>query len=621
MILDEKYYDPLLPPEERGKGARDDPELALGKRQRLVNSFVEPEGPRRKLRKTASMKLSSQRETVWGDILGGNSSGGTKDVAVEQAPAREQTNTPADVASAVAEPIAVLPRLKPDAGIFSTSFFFIHGFDQRKFDILNQTITALGGRVCRTLDEVCLARAPEHPWHRFLVIPQDSPSIPPELSPTSLPSNPHSDETTTTPQIVTEFFLERCIHSKTLLNPQSHVLGRPFSKFPIPGFQDLTVCSAGFSGIDLHHLDRAVQQLGARFDETFRRRSSLLICKDLKLVRKEKLRLALEHGIPVVGEKWLWESIARGEKVPLGVYMFPELGQRDPEKEKKAEEKKQPMQRTKSEPPAKVPTIGGFAVDFEEEDGDAPSEAKKSFAMTASARNFHTARTHIFDDRDDFTMGDAPMATTTRPLKEVAVNTVSSSESASSNPGPVREEDVPPTKKPHSRGDKPQQKLQKGEEEEEEEESRRQRERERSKRQARELLAFSSKLTSLIDPSTSAHPTTATTADATETTAGSKDRRKRGILGRAASASSTTSGLLRQVVSEESAPGSSDSKARSVSVVDGEDEGEGNGEGHSTLTQVGYDDPGAAEARAQILGRMKGEKQETLGRGRRARSG
>ncbi|PKS13365.1 hypothetical protein jhhlp_000136 [Lomentospora prolificans] len=602
MILDEKYYDPLLPPEVRGKGACDEPETALGKRQRMLNSFVEADEPTRKLRKTASMKLSSQRETVWGDILGGSSKAPAEQ---NDAPAQEQdAPAPQGPQALAAVPAPVLPQLNPDAGIFSTSYFYIRNFDQRKYDILDQTITALGGRVCRTLDEVCLARAPYHPWHRFFIIPQDSTSVPAELSPSSLPANTNPDER---PQVVTEFFIERCIHCKSLLDPQAHVLGRPFPWFPLPGFKDLVICSAGFSGIDLHHLDRAVQQLGAHFDETFRRKTSLLVCKDLKLVRKEKLRLALEHGIPVVREKWLWDCIAQGEKLPLVSYMFPELGQKVLEKTTEAK----PVERTKSEPPP-VKTIGGFVdVDAFEDEGPEKNAAAKSFATTASAR-YHTARTHIFDDRDDFTMGDV---TAPRPLKEVAANAVSLSESSSNDHQTNEEEQLLPTaKQPQpnksssssssssttTEPSKPKTKQADADANDADQESRHLRDRERAHRQAQQVLAFSSKLTSLIDPNPQPplhNPT---------------DRRRRGILGRAASSSSTSAlSKLAGPHEDSDAPTSAENRTRSVSVVEGED-GDGAdadaAEGQSLLTQVAYDDPGAAEARAQILGRMAGEK-------------
>ena len=69
MILDENLYHPLLPVEERGRGAwiRRTPSAAsLGKRPREREPVVERA---RKLRRTASAKLGSQTEGLWTDIV------------------------------------------------------------------------------------------------------------------------------------------------------------------------------------------------------------------------------------------------------------------------------------------------------------------------------------------------------------------------------------------------------------------------------------------------------------------------------------------------------------------------------------------------------------------------
>lgn len=71
MILDEKLYSLMLPPEERGQNAwirRTASSASLGKRARAEES-----GPKRsrKLRRTASAKLSSQNIGLWTDIVSG----------------------------------------------------------------------------------------------------------------------------------------------------------------------------------------------------------------------------------------------------------------------------------------------------------------------------------------------------------------------------------------------------------------------------------------------------------------------------------------------------------------------------------------------------------------------
>lgn len=74
LILDESLYHPTMSEDEQGKGAwnrKVADESHLGKR------FREPDATTsapRKLRRTASARLGSQSDAMWGDIVGGESS-------------------------------------------------------------------------------------------------------------------------------------------------------------------------------------------------------------------------------------------------------------------------------------------------------------------------------------------------------------------------------------------------------------------------------------------------------------------------------------------------------------------------------------------------------------------
>lgn len=72
MVLEEELYDPVLPPEQRGKDAwkRELEEaVALGKRARDVeHAAAVGDSNRRKLRRTASTKLGSQSQSIWADM-------------------------------------------------------------------------------------------------------------------------------------------------------------------------------------------------------------------------------------------------------------------------------------------------------------------------------------------------------------------------------------------------------------------------------------------------------------------------------------------------------------------------------------------------------------------------
>ncbi|KAK4198054.1 putative S-M checkpoint control protein rad4 [Triangularia verruculosa] len=330
MILDEKYYDPVLPPRERGVGAWNKErakQAALGKRVR-ENAAAQEEG-KRKLRKTASMKLNSQRDNLWGDILGMG-----KQPQPEPASAEPfETALPQPVPSASVQAAPQPPLSGPtksmdtqgsklssfgrpdESAMFSSCCFFISGFSAQKIEVLLNTVASLGGMICHSLEEVASASGAQMA-HRFLIVPQNSPSE----------NHPHVPENV---HIITEFYIEKCLHNKRFFHPAEHVIGRPFPTFPIPGFGDLFICTSNFTGVDLNQIDKSIRQLGARYEERFTADISLLICPTLAGIRQQKLKLALEWKVPVVNVGWLWKCISTGSTIPIQEYLFPELKQHD----------------------------------------------------------------------------------------------------------------------------------------------------------------------------------------------------------------------------------------------------------------------------------------------------
>ncbi|KAL2182035.1 uncharacterized protein P884DRAFT_274471 [Thermothelomyces heterothallicus CBS 202.75] len=354
LILDEKLYDPVLPREERGVGAWNKQRArisSLGKRL-SGNNAAQEEG-QRKLRKTASMKLNSQRDNLWGDILGKPQASGAAPAAALQktvvqpaAPqpaAMEQPTHPAQPTQPAGGKSVDTQGSKlssfgvpEDGAVFASCCFYVHGFSAQKTEILVNTIASLGGLICRSLDEA-VSMSGAQLAHRFLIVPQTSA---PETHP-RLPNNVY---------IITEFYIERCMHKKYFFDPSQHVIGRPFPRFPIPGFEDLVICTAGFTGVDLNQVDKSIQQLGAKYEERFTANVSLLLCASLAVVRKQKLELALAWKVPVVRADWLWESIASGTNLSIKQFMFPELKQHvdSPKVLAQAQERSQGKSNTKS---------------------------------------------------------------------------------------------------------------------------------------------------------------------------------------------------------------------------------------------------------------------------------
>ncbi|KAK0646976.1 BRCT domain-containing protein [Cercophora newfieldiana] len=319
MILDEKCYDPILPVDQRGvgawnKNALEERKVSLGKRLR-DNSGVQEEG-KRKLRKTASMKLTSQAENLWSDILGKGVSAEPQPAAAESEPAPKVKDPAASGGTKSMD--TQMTRLSSfgaseDGMVFASCGFYVHGFSDDKTAVVVNAIASLGGLVCHSLDQVA-GESGAQLAHRFLVVPQLSTA---ETHPPQ-PDNVH---------IITQFYIERCMHKKYFFDPSDHVFGRPFSVYPIPGFEKLTICTAGFTGVDLNHMDKALQQLGAKYEERFTADASVLICSSLSAVRPEKLRMAKTWKVPVVNSDWLWECISAGFNVPIREFLFAELKQ------------------------------------------------------------------------------------------------------------------------------------------------------------------------------------------------------------------------------------------------------------------------------------------------------
>ncbi|KAL0931474.1 brct domain-containing protein [Colletotrichum truncatum] len=404
MVLDEQCFDPVLPPEEQGQGAwnrASSRRVSLGKRSRSGAG----EGGQRKLRKTASMKLSSQRDTLWGDILG------SKPTAESSVPDRSERIEVRDsgIHDAMVQPA-------PEAGIFSGCYFFMAGFESWKSKILAETIGSLGGRTFDTFGEVVTEAAVARSAHRFLIVPQESqPSTHFQVPPA------HLDQI----QIVTEFFVERCLHNKALCDPNSHVLGRPFPMFPIRGFENLYICTAGFTGVDLLHVEKAIRQIGAKYAARLNEVTSVLVCKSLAGTRKEKLKFAYDNDIPIVSSDWLWDSITTGYNAPVKAFMFPEL-QQDHRLEPKPrargqhkEETKQAIQRTRSEPIPHMPKKPASrhpsvtAIDPTAfQDGNRPKSTAVKYTNTkedsAASFQFQTAKTHQMDSFGGGTVAAQP---------------------------------------------------------------------------------------------------------------------------------------------------------------------------------------------------------------------
>ncbi|KAL6163554.1 protein kinase activating protein dpb11 [Exserohilum turcicum] len=341
MALDEALYSPTIPVEERGQGAWDRREPispAVGKRTRDAEPSQALNPFRRKLRRSASTKFGSQSEALWAGITAPSferqvvEDEWTEDTIAKQqsmrASPRIQTpasphkdasahahhaltaSNPVDPADSHEPP---LPRQPDEAlshhGIFQGRIVCPHGFDAEKTSILRQHLESNGARVIRTID---LNNSPlDLLKPGYLVIPHDT-----EVDLTALP-----DQAGAHLSLVTNWWVERCLYGKRLVDPADDVLSRPFQRLSISGFSGLTINSTGFSGIELLHVTKVVTLMGASYDEQLSAKTSVIICNP-PTMNSPKLKFAAEKRIPAVHVNWLWECLRSGRLQSYAEYQL-----------------------------------------------------------------------------------------------------------------------------------------------------------------------------------------------------------------------------------------------------------------------------------------------------------
>jgi hypothetical protein len=670
LILDEKLFDPVLPPQQRGVGAWNKQRArlsSLGKRLR-ENNVAQEEG-KRKLRKTASMKLNSQRDNLWGDILG-------KPQASEPAPAPAPAAVPQQ-AAATLETLPPAQTTQPtqlaggrsldtqgsksssfgvpeDSAVFASCCFYVHGFSAQKTDILVNTIASLGGLICHSLEEV-VSTSGAQLSHRFLIVPQ---TAAPDTHP-RLPDNVH---------IITEFYIERCLHKKYFFDPAQHAIGRPFPLFPIPGFEELVICTAGFTGVDLNQVDKSIRQLGAKYEERFTANVSLLLCPSLAVVRKQKLELALAWNVPVVSADWLWECIATGFNAPIKRFLFPVLEQNvdSPKALTQATEKGKGKNGAKGKQ-GRSSSRDGIDVDLlpkpatkskqrreldesafvtAREDVQEPTQRRKGTSAAEHHSNvtntthFDTAPTHAFQTSEaNISFGNKTLPSGA-PLSETSSSSLNKTPTTPRRPGPpgprrpmsritsevadseatdgdVGQPDDVPTQENEENTEKPvEQAPRPGPEAE--------KKRVEAEKAAAERIAISTKLvTSLLDSTTAklGMTTTATVSapaavpvpgpevsgDETPAELGSlpkPKRRKRNILGRAISNVSAASSTSN---GESSASGAVAATGGAATAAAAKAD---TGNAPPAATQLEYEDPEAKRYKEELMSKMMGKNGE-----------
>ena len=293
MALDESLYDPLLPVEEQGKGAvrlnaRARP--SLGKRGRDGEAEGNTEAARKRLRRSASTRLESQSQDMWQDISAQSVVADTSDM--DQWTEREQ-----NAAAAGPKETTVTRRTIPQPadgrsdqppGLFSGIHVLLWGFDPQRQQRLEDFLEPNGATIVSKPTKLKAASSDPSFKQQCLLVPHDA-------SPATIlePDVPVGT------MRVTEWWVERCIHSKKLLNPEQDILSAPLVSFASSALQNMSISTTGLASLDLRQCSKAVEMMGATYMQVVQPSSSVLVC-GTKAVKEEKSFYAQKHEIPVV---------------------------------------------------------------------------------------------------------------------------------------------------------------------------------------------------------------------------------------------------------------------------------------------------------------------------------
>lgn len=207
MALEESYYGPHLPPDKLGVGAKPAPLTQ-------ESEIAVQRGPR-KIRKAVEDKLGSQSQNIWDDIMGNTASNkAEKRDEWEDRPAKMD-----DLLPVVMEEVTPKPVQKR-TGMLDLCAVYIFGFEGRQKVTLDALLNDHAAEVHDSFDGLVGSEA----QYLFMLVPRD-------MKRSEYPAIPDDKI-----EVVTEWWLEDCIHMKSLQLPSDEDISTmPFEEYPIPG--------------------------------------------------------------------------------------------------------------------------------------------------------------------------------------------------------------------------------------------------------------------------------------------------------------------------------------------------------------------------------------------------
>ncbi|KAF2767104.1 hypothetical protein EJ03DRAFT_162238 [Teratosphaeria nubilosa] len=316
MALEEGLYDPLTPAEEQGRGAfRTEvrPRVSLGKRTREVEAQSLDQSGQRKLRRTASTRLNSQSQDLWQDMSARETT-----ITPRESEHWQETTEHCEQSGRQCHPKIPVRQsdvFKPEPdeareGLFSGRYILIRGFPREKARRLRDYLVPNGA--CIVESATVLETASDNAFFRsrYLLVPHAATDGSVEQS--DLPPST---------ELVTEWWVERCIQQKTFLDPAHDVLSQPLWHARIAEFAGISISTTGFQGVNLRQTAEAVKLMGATYGEHLVPSTFVLVSASDN-VKKEKAFYASKHNIPVVSAEWLWDCLKQNKRLPYDAFRF-----------------------------------------------------------------------------------------------------------------------------------------------------------------------------------------------------------------------------------------------------------------------------------------------------------
>lgn len=257
MALGEQFYNPSLPSQKIGEGAKPAPLKHQTEVPDFLTALNAADGVKlpdyrgkRKIRQTAANKISSQSQNLWENIMGHASNSRTEKHDQWE---DEPVSAPVRLISpdSVSAPAVELPK---KTGILAEAAVYIHGFDRKKTILLHDALTSLAASIVPSIE--ALSRSSE--IYQCVLVPREMRSSEYPL----LLDNKMC--------IVTEWWLEACLHQKVLVEPSGNdITTMPIKERPIPDFNNLTICITLFTGIELTHWTKLIPMIGKNFSSSF----------------------------------------------------------------------------------------------------------------------------------------------------------------------------------------------------------------------------------------------------------------------------------------------------------------------------------------------------------------